>query len=267
MSGSEPTLAQQIVRYLRNEVLHGFRLCMSDGNTVILKGVLLLIAIAHLYEIQIIIFSTRKKPVEIAPPTNGIRYTVALLRHQDSILSVGEWYPLGLAQNWIKQTATVRMTSTIPMASPAAVKRPPGAAPKKKVPANYASISNDTLKGLLQLVMKERLQNDYEKEVRKNFTQQKLDKFKEKNLNRARPPKGYVESVLERLGEAIDTSNMNGIGLSSRLQRIKDPNTVQIWKEVVKEYLTAISTTNTSNIGTSAATPSQSSGSRTASTE
>ena len=44
---------------------------------------------------------------------------------------------------------------------------------------------------------------------------------------------------------------MNGIGLSSRLQRIKDPNTVQIWKEVVKEYLTAISTTNTSNIGTS----------------
>ena len=114
---------------------------------------------------------------------------------------------------------------------------------------------------------KERLQNDYEKEVRKNFTQQKLDKFKEKNLNRARPPKGYVESVLERLGEAIDTSNMNGIGLSSHLQRIKDPNTVQIWKEVVKEYLTAISTTNTSNIGTSAATPSQSSGSRTASTE
>ena len=64
-------------------------------------------------------------------------YTVAFLRHQDSILSVGEWYPLELAKNWVKQIATahVTMTSTPPMASPAAVKRPQyqGAAPNIKV--------------------------------------------------------------------------------------------------------------------------------------
>ena len=46
-------------------------------------------------------------------------YTVAFLRHQDSILSVGEWYPLELAKNWVKQIATahVTMTSTPPMDS------------------------------------------------------------------------------------------------------------------------------------------------------
>jgi hypothetical protein len=41
---------------------------------------------------------------------------------------------------------------------------------------------------------------------------------------------------------------MDTLGLSSRLRRIKDPNTIQIWDEVIKEYLTTIST----NIGTSA---------------
>ena len=50
---------------------------------------------------------------------------------------------------------------------------------------------------------------------------------------------------------------------------LKDPSTVQIWKEVVEEYLTAISInpTTTSNINTSATTPFQNPGSRTVSTE
>src|SRR5262249_11468242 len=101
IAGSEPTLLQQIVRYLRNEAPHGFRLCMPDGNTVVLKGILLLVAIAHLYAIRIVIFSTRRKPIEVVPPTNGECYTLAFLRHQDSILSVGGWYPLELAKNWV----------------------------------------------------------------------------------------------------------------------------------------------------------------------
>jgi len=153
IAGSEPTLAQQIVRYLRNEVLHGFRLCMSDGNTVVLKGVLLLVAIAHLYAVRIVIFSTRRKPVEISPDTGRECHTVALLNHQDSILSTGGWYPLELAKNWVKRIATPHMTFTPPMASPAAVQRPQGAAPKRRAPANYASISDDTLRDLLRLVM------------------------------------------------------------------------------------------------------------------
>ena len=153
ITGSEPTLAQQIVRYLRNEAPHGFRLRMPDGNTVVLKGLLLLVAISHLYAIRIVIFSTRRKPIEIVPPTNGGCYTAALLRHQDSILSVGEWYPLGLAGNWVERTPSVHMLPTPLMASPAAVKRPQGAAPKRKAGANYASISDDLLKNLLRIVM------------------------------------------------------------------------------------------------------------------
>lgn len=153
ITGSESTLAQQIVRYLRNKVPHGFRLCMSDGNTVALKGVLLLVAIAHLYVVRIVIFSTRRKPVEISPDTGIVHHTVALLSHHDSILSVGGWYPLEMAKNWVKRIATVHMTLTPPMASPAAVWRPQGAAPKWKAPANYTSVSDDTLRDLLRSVM------------------------------------------------------------------------------------------------------------------
>ena len=52
-------------------------------------------------------------------------------------------------------------------------------------------------------------QYDYEKEVRKNPTQKKLDDLKKKNINRASPLRDYVESILKRLGETIDTSKMN----------------------------------------------------------
>ncbi|CAG8458472.1 10154_t:CDS:10 [Ambispora leptoticha] len=85
---------------------------------------------------------------------------------------------------------------------------------------------------LLLLYRKERLRNDYEKEVGQNPTQKELDNFKEKNTNRASPPRGYVEALLERLSETIDTSNMKALGLSNRLRRIKDPSTMQIWKEL-----------------------------------
>ena len=149
---SEPTLAQQIVQYLRNEAPHGFSLCMPDGTTLVLKGLLLLVAIAHLYAIRIVIFSTRRKPIEIVPPTNGGHYTVAFLRHQDSILSVGGWYPLELAKNWVKRASTTRTSHTI-MVSPPAIKRLEGAAPKRKRPANYKSISDDLLKDLLSNIM------------------------------------------------------------------------------------------------------------------
>jgi hypothetical protein len=64
--------------------------------------------------------------------------------------------------------------------------------------------------------------------------------------------------VLGRLGESFDTSNMNGPGLSGRLRRLKDPSTMEIWREVVGGDL---------DIGTSAATPLRNSGSITASTE
>ena len=51
---------------------------------------------------------------------------------------------------------------------------------------------------------------------------------------------------------------MNTLGLSNRLGRIKEPNTMQIWKEVVGEYLTTISNQTTiSNVSTSATTSSQ----------
>ena len=76
--------------------------------------------------------------------------------------------------------------------------------------------------------------------MRQNPTLQKLDNFKKKITNQT-SPRGYVKSVLERLGETIDTSNMNALGLSSHLRRIKDPSTMQIWKEVTEEYVATIS--------------------------
>ena len=157
---SEPTLSQQrIVQYLRNKAPHGFHLWMPNGKMVVPKGILLLVAIAHLYTIRIVVFSTRKKPVEIIPDAGKECYTtVTFLSHQDSILSVGEWYPLGLAQDWIKPTATVNistdhMSTDMLMVSPPAIKRPEGMAPKQKAPVDYKSISDDTLKNLLRVVM------------------------------------------------------------------------------------------------------------------
>ena len=98
IAGSKPTLAQQIVKYLRNEAFHGIELLMPNGSTIIPKGILLLVAIANTYAIRMVIFSTRKKPLEIIPSTSNVCYTVAFLHHQDSILSIGEWYSLGLVQ-------------------------------------------------------------------------------------------------------------------------------------------------------------------------
>ena len=153
VSGNKPTLAQQIVQYLKNEADHGFRLCTSDGNIIIPKGILLLVAIAHLHPIRIVVFSTRKKPIEIVSSTRKECYTIALLSHQDSILSIGTWYPLELAQGWIKREPTIRMDTVTSIVSPPAIKRPQGAAHKRKVPADYASIGDDTLRNLLRLVM------------------------------------------------------------------------------------------------------------------
>jgi hypothetical protein len=151
--GSKCTPAQQIVQFLRNEVPHGFHIHMSNGNSVVLKGVLLLVAIAHLYAIRIVVFSTRRKPVEIGPDRSSRRPTVALLRHQDSILSEGSWYPLEVAKNWVKRMATARTSHTTAMVSPFATKRPEGAAPKRKVKANYQSINDELLKDLLSNLM------------------------------------------------------------------------------------------------------------------
>src|SRR5207244_3874636 len=93
---------------IRNEAPHGFSLCMTCGNIIALKGILLLVAITYHYSIKLIIFSTHKKPIEITPNTTC--HMVALC-HQDSILSIGAWYLLGLAKNWIKRTASACMTS------------------------------------------------------------------------------------------------------------------------------------------------------------
>jgi hypothetical protein len=152
VTGNNPTLTHQIVRYLRNEADHGFRLCMSNGNIVVPKGLLLLVAISHLHPIRIVVFSTRKKPV-IVPSTRKECHTIALLSHQDSILSIGTWYPLELAQGWIKRTPTIHIDTSTLMISPPAIKRRQGTAPKRNAIVDYKSISDDTLKNLLRVVM------------------------------------------------------------------------------------------------------------------
>jgi hypothetical protein len=146
---SEPSLGQQIVQCLRGEVSHGLYLCAPDGSTVVPKGLLLLVAIARYYAIEITVFSTRSKPIVIAPEADRDHHTAALLRHQDSILSVGEWHPLCPAKNWVKQAPTIHAGHTAAMISPPAVKRPEGAAPKRSRRGDYKSIGDDKLKGSL----------------------------------------------------------------------------------------------------------------------
>ena len=150
------TLSQQIVQYLNNKVPHRFRLRVAGGNTVVPKGILLLVAIAHLYAIRIIVFSTRRKPVVIPPQdTEEQCRTIAILNHKDSILSIGEWYPLGLDQDWIRPTAAMPAmpaSTDTAIISPPAIQRPKGEAPKRKAPVDYKSISDDTLKNLLRVV-------------------------------------------------------------------------------------------------------------------
>jgi hypothetical protein len=118
-------------------------------------GTLLLITIARLYTIKIVVFSTRKKPLEIIPDAEKeCKWTVAILSHQDSALSVGQWYPLGLAVGWVKQPARVREDTDKWRVSPPAIKRTEGMAPKrKKNTASYKSIDIDTLKNALRIVM------------------------------------------------------------------------------------------------------------------
>lgn len=146
-----PTLTQQIVQYLKNEISHGFNLCSSNGTNIVLKGILLLIAIAYYYNIKIIIFSSRKKPLKIVPKKTT--YTIALLYHQDSILSIGMWYPLGLVKNWTKRTAKVPMDYITVVNSLPAILRPENSAKKRKKRADYKSIGDNTLKRILNIVM------------------------------------------------------------------------------------------------------------------
>lgn len=153
IAGSKPTLAQQIVQYLKNKSFHGFQLKMPNGSTVVPKGILLLVAIADLYKIRIVVFSTRRKPVEILANTTEACYTIALLRHQDSILSEGAWYPLDLAQNWTKQIPTVHMSTSTPMVSLPATQRSKGTALKRNARVDYKSISDNILKENLHIVM------------------------------------------------------------------------------------------------------------------
>ena len=161
-ANSEPTLSQQIVQCLRpaednkdnKNAHHAFHLKLPNGRLFTPKRLLLLITIARLYTIKIVVFSTRKKPLEIVPDAEKeCKWTVAILSHQDSVLSVGQWYPLGLAVGWAKQPASVRKATDELMDSPPAIKRTEGTAPKRKNAVSYKSIGIDTLKNALRIVM------------------------------------------------------------------------------------------------------------------
>ena len=76
------------MQYLKNEADYEFCLYTFNGNIIIPKEILLLVAIAHLHLIRIVIFSTRKKLIEILSISKEC-YIIALLSHKDSILSIG----------------------------------------------------------------------------------------------------------------------------------------------------------------------------------
>lgn len=90
----------------------------------------------------------------------------------------------------------------------------------------------------------ERLQSDYEKEVGKNPTQKQLEKFKKKNRERTSLPRYLIEELLKKLGEILDTTSMNGLGLTGRISRIQNFDKMQEWKRTVEQYLKDISESN-----------------------
>jgi len=90
----------------------------------------------------------------------------------------------------------------------------------------------------------ERLQSDYEKEVGKNSTQKQLEKFKKKNRERTSLPRYLIEELLKKLGEILDTTSMNGLGLTGRISRIQNFDKMQEWKRTVEQYLKDISESN-----------------------
>lgn len=89
-----------------------------------------------------------------------------------------------------------------------------------------------------------RLQSDYEKEVGKNPTQKQLEKFKKKNRERTSLPRYLIEELLKKLGEILDTTSMNGLGLTGRISRIQNFDKMQEWKRTVEQYLKDISESN-----------------------
>jgi len=144
-SGPGP-LAQQIVQYLKNKALHRFRLCMPDGKTVILKGILLLVAIAHLC---LLFFPHVENHPRHRQRTS---YSCILESSGLNIISRGmvpTWTGRKLGQ--VNSCSICDLHSTNDLST--AVKRPQGTAPKQKTLANYASIGDDTLRDLLQSVM------------------------------------------------------------------------------------------------------------------
>ncbi len=50
-------------------------------------------------------------------------------------------------------------------------------------------------------------------------------------------PRGIVGRLLERLGENIDTNNMDTLGLTGHLSRIKGFDKMQAWRDAVEKYM------------------------------
>ena len=88
--------------------------------------------------------------------------------------------------------------------------------------------------------------------MEKNPTQEQLDKFKKKNLGRTSLPRFLVEKLLERLGEIMDTSGMDALGLTDRFKRIRNFNRMEEWKRAVEKFMKAVSENSaaTSNLTT-----------------
>jgi hypothetical protein len=83
---------------------------------------------------------------------------------------------------------------------------------------------------------RERLQGEYGK-LGRNPTQKQLESFKQKKLGQKSLPRGIVGRLLEKIGQEVDTSNMNTPGLTSHLSRIKGFNKMQAWRDAVEEFM------------------------------
>ena len=114
IAGGEPTLAQQIVQYLRNEALHEFRFRLFDGSIVVLKGLLLLVAIAHLYVIRIVVFSTRRHKQRMShsciPESSGLNIV--------SRSMVSTWFGSELKQTNSYSTCKSNHSNGLPACDP-----------------------------------------------------------------------------------------------------------------------------------------------------
>lgn len=222
-----------------------------EGSAVPLRGIPLLVAIAYLYNVEIVYFSTRKRARIIRPPE--YKRTVGVLQHVDSFMNKEpEWFLLTSAvseanqfENTVNEKCPTaskesnkagRSRSVTKRTTPAAKLRGPEGDVIRR-PCVRTNVDNATIKDAVVEEFGYHLEREYKAILdasKGKGLRARLQKFEKKEKGRRQVPRVYstVQAKILQGGSGVGPS-----WLGDRIKAMKDFDALKIYKEKASSFI------------------------------